>query len=72
VGPRAFLDTVVKRKIPTPDHPDRSPALYHSYPAITCAIPNRGFRIIDIAINCCKLVWYHNSYLSDLFVSDLI
>jgi hypothetical protein len=33
VGPRAGLDAVVKRKIPsscrTPDHPARSPALYH-------------------------------------------
>jgi hypothetical protein len=35
MGPRAGLDTVLKRKIPspcrtqTPDHPARSPALYH-------------------------------------------
>jgi len=28
VTPRAGLDTVVKRKIPNPDHPARSPALY--------------------------------------------
>jgi hypothetical protein len=36
VGPRTVLDAVVKRKIPSPcrdsnppDHPTRSPALYH-------------------------------------------
>jgi hypothetical protein len=32
VGPRAGLDAVVKRKVPspwTPDHPARSPVLYH-------------------------------------------
>jgi len=29
VGPRAGLDAGMNRKIPSPDHPARSPALYH-------------------------------------------
>jgi hypothetical protein len=47
VGPRAVLDVVVKRKIPSPagnrttDHPARSPALDHW--AITCPIIKKDY-----------------------------